>query len=63
VLTVNQPILVIGDSGTLGSAVVARLLVAPDRAVGRRTWEQFLADQVGQRTPAEPEATTVEGRA
>jgi uncharacterized protein YbjT (DUF2867 family) len=37
--------------------------LAPDRAVGRRTWEQFLADQVGQRTPAGAEGTSAEGRA
>jgi uncharacterized protein YbjT (DUF2867 family) len=37
--------------------------LAPDRAVGRRTCEQFLAEQLGRGAPAEPEATTAEGRA
>jgi NAD(P)-dependent dehydrogenase (short-subunit alcohol dehydrogenase family) len=62
VLTVNQPILVTGGSGTLGRGVVARLLDT-GHAVGRRTWEQFLADQVGHHTPAGAEGTTTEGGA
>jgi uncharacterized protein YbjT (DUF2867 family) len=37
--------------------------LAPDRAVGRRTWEQFLADQVGHHTPTQAEGTIAEGRA
>jgi uncharacterized protein YbjT (DUF2867 family) len=36
--------------------------LVPDRAVGRRTWEQFLADQVGDRTPTRTQGTTAEGR-
>ena len=37
--------------------------LAPDRAVGRRTWEQFLAEHVGRPRPAGADPTTVEGRA
>jgi uncharacterized protein YbjT (DUF2867 family) len=37
--------------------------LAPDRRVGRRTWEQFLAEQVGRGRPAGAEAAaTAEGR-
>jgi uncharacterized protein YbjT (DUF2867 family) len=38
--------------------------LAPDRAVGRRTWEEFLAEQVGRgRRPVGADGSTVEGRA
>jgi uncharacterized protein YbjT (DUF2867 family) len=38
--------------------------LAPDHAVGRRTWEEFLAEQVGRgRRPSGADRTTAEGRA
>jgi hypothetical protein len=37
--------------------------LAPDRAVGRRTWEEFLADQHGHPRQAGADGTTAEGRA
>jgi uncharacterized protein YbjT (DUF2867 family) len=37
--------------------------LAPDRAVGRRTWEQFLAEQVSRPERSGAERTTAEGRA
>jgi hypothetical protein len=37
--------------------------LAHDRAVGRRTWEEFLADQLGHPRPAGVDGTTAEGRA
>ena len=37
--------------------------LAPDRAVGRRTWEEFLAEQVGRPGRSGAEGTTIEGRA
>jgi uncharacterized protein YbjT (DUF2867 family) len=36
--------------------------LAPDHAVGHRTWEQFLAEHVGHRGPAPASWTTAEGR-
>jgi uncharacterized protein YbjT (DUF2867 family) len=36
--------------------------LAPDRAVGRRTWEEFLAEQVGRPGRSGAEGTTIEGR-
>jgi uncharacterized protein YbjT (DUF2867 family) len=37
--------------------------LTPGRAVGRRTWEQFLAEQLGRPRPAGADPTTAEGRA
>ena len=53
---VASPIPVTGGTGTLGRLVVARLRpralrasanLAPEWAVGRRTWEDFLTARVG----------------
>ena len=40
--------------GGAARAVRAGAVLAPDRAVGRRTWEDFLSDEVGQRAKQRP---------
>jgi uncharacterized protein YbjT (DUF2867 family) len=35
--------------------------LAPGRAVGRRSWEQFLAERIGRRRPAGADGTTADG--
>jgi len=42
--TTDGPILVTGGTGTLGRQVVGRIR----EAVGRVTWEEFLAERVGK---------------
>jgi uncharacterized protein YbjT (DUF2867 family) len=42
----HRPILPVWLPGRAGRAVRAGANLAPDRAVGRRTWEEFLADRV-----------------
>jgi uncharacterized protein YbjT (DUF2867 family) len=43
----HRPILPVRLPGRAARAVRAGANLAPDRAVGRRTWEEFLADRVG----------------
>jgi uncharacterized protein YbjT (DUF2867 family) len=43
----HRPLLPIRFPGKAARAVRAGATLAPDRAVGRRTWEEFLADQLG----------------
>jgi uncharacterized protein YbjT (DUF2867 family) len=43
----SRPILPVRMPGRAAAAVRAGAIVAPDHAVGRRTWEQFLADRLG----------------
>jgi uncharacterized protein YbjT (DUF2867 family) len=43
----HRPILPVRVPGTAARAVRAGANLAPDRAVGRRTWEEFLADDLG----------------
>jgi uncharacterized protein YbjT (DUF2867 family) len=45
----RRPLLPIRLPGKAARAVRAGANLAPDRAVGRRTWEEFLADQVAGR--------------
>jgi uncharacterized protein YbjT (DUF2867 family) len=46
----HRPLLPVRLPGKAARAVRAGANLAPDRAVGRRTWEEFLADQVAGRT-------------
>jgi uncharacterized protein YbjT (DUF2867 family) len=43
----RRPILPVRLPGRAARAVRAGVNVAPDRAIGRRTWEEFLAERVG----------------
>jgi hypothetical protein len=43
----HRPILPVRVPGKAARAFRAGANLAPDRAVGRRTWEDFLADRVG----------------
>jgi uncharacterized protein YbjT (DUF2867 family) len=43
----HRPILPVRVPGAAARAFRAGANLAPDRAVGRRTWEEFLADQLG----------------
>jgi uncharacterized protein YbjT (DUF2867 family) len=43
----HRPILPVPVAGRAARAFKSGANLAPDRAVGRRTWEEFLADQVG----------------
>jgi len=43
----HRPLLPIRFPGKAARAVRDGATLAPDRAVGRRTWEEFLADQLG----------------
>jgi uncharacterized protein YbjT (DUF2867 family) len=43
----HRPILPVRIPGAAARAFRAGANLAPDRAVGRRTWEEFLADQLG----------------
>jgi hypothetical protein len=55
----------VGPAGLAARRGVRRLPAGPalaGRAVGRRTWEQFLAEQLGRQRPARADPT-VEGRA
>jgi uncharacterized protein YbjT (DUF2867 family) len=51
----RRPILPVHVPGRAGRALRAGANLAPDRAVGRRTWEEFLADRV--RTLADQSAS------
>ena len=44
----RRPILPLPLPGRAARAVRAGAILAPDRAVGHRTWEAFLSDQLGQ---------------
>ena len=46
----RRPIMAVRLPGQAARAVRAGANLAPDRAVGRRTWEEFLADQVSLRS-------------
>jgi uncharacterized protein YbjT (DUF2867 family) len=46
----RRPILPVWTPGGAARAVRAGANLAPDRAVGRRTWEEFLADREGSPT-------------
>jgi uncharacterized protein YbjT (DUF2867 family) len=46
----RRPVLPVRLPGGAARAVRAGANLAPDRAVGRRSWEEFLADQVAGRT-------------
>ena len=43
----HRPILPVRVPGAAAHAFRAGANLAPDRAVGRRTWEEFLADRLG----------------
>jgi uncharacterized protein YbjT (DUF2867 family) len=45
----RRPIVPVRLPGRAARAVRAGAILAPERAVGRRTWEEFLADRVGER--------------
>jgi uncharacterized protein YbjT (DUF2867 family) len=45
----RRPIVPVRLPGRAARAVRAGAILAPDRAVGRRTWEEFLADRVSSR--------------
>jgi len=45
----HRPILPVRVPGTAARALRAGANLAPDRAVGHRTWEEFLADELGPR--------------
>jgi uncharacterized protein YbjT (DUF2867 family) len=48
----HRAVLPVRFAGGAYRAVRAGANLAPDRTVGRRTWEEFLADHVGTPTPA-----------
>jgi uncharacterized protein YbjT (DUF2867 family) len=50
----HRPVLPVRLPGRAARAVRAGANLAPDRAVGRRTWEEFLADQVAGRATGGP---------
>jgi uncharacterized protein YbjT (DUF2867 family) len=50
----HRPIVPVWLPGTAASAVRAGANLAPDRAVGRRPWEDFLAERVGSPEGARP---------
>ena len=50
-------ILPVRAPGAAARALRAGANLAPDRAVGRRTWEEFLADQVGSGDHPAPAST------
>jgi uncharacterized protein YbjT (DUF2867 family) len=50
----HRPLLPIRLPGQAARAIRAGANLAPDRAVGRRTWEEFLADQVAGRATGSP---------
>jgi uncharacterized protein YbjT (DUF2867 family) len=50
----HRPVLPVRLPGRAARAFRAGANLAPDRAVGRRTWEEFLADQVAGRAAGEP---------
>jgi uncharacterized protein YbjT (DUF2867 family) len=50
----RRPVLPVRLPGRAARAVRAGANLAPDRAVGRRTWEEFLADQVAGRATGGP---------
>jgi uncharacterized protein YbjT (DUF2867 family) len=43
----HRPLVPVRLPGKAAGAVRAGAILAPDRAVGRRTWEEFLSDRVG----------------
>jgi hypothetical protein len=59
----HRPVLPVRLPGTTFAGYRHGGHFAPDRAVGRRTWERFLADQLGHRRLAGVVPTAVEGRA
>jgi uncharacterized protein YbjT (DUF2867 family) len=50
----HRPLLPIRLPGQAARAIRAGANLAPDRAVGRRTWEEFLADHVAGRATGSP---------
>jgi hypothetical protein len=42
----NRPMIPVPLPGAAARAIRAGANLAPDRAVGRRTWEEFLADRI-----------------
>jgi uncharacterized protein YbjT (DUF2867 family) len=50
----RRPVLPVRLPGRAARAIRAGANLAPDRAVGRRTWEEFLADQVADRATGGP---------
>jgi uncharacterized protein YbjT (DUF2867 family) len=50
----HRPVLPVRLPGRAARAFRAGANLAPDRAVGRRTWEEFLADQVAGQAAGEP---------
>jgi uncharacterized protein YbjT (DUF2867 family) len=53
----HRPILPVRLPGKAARAVRAGATLAPDRAVGRRTWEEFLADRVSSSSHSRPGPT------
>ncbi len=49
----NKPIIGLPVIGAAGRAQKAGANLAPDRAVGRRTWERFLAEKIGSAEPVQ----------
>jgi uncharacterized protein YbjT (DUF2867 family) len=45
-----RPMVPVWIPGKAARAIRAGAILAPERAVGRRTWEEFLADQVSSRS-------------
>lgn len=50
----SRPILSLPVPGAAAKAIRAGATLTPDRAVGRRTWEEFLAARVGSRSRGRP---------
>jgi uncharacterized protein YbjT (DUF2867 family) len=50
----HRPIIPVGLPGKAARAVRAGANLAPDRAVGRRTWEEFLAERVSSASDSRP---------
>jgi hypothetical protein len=50
----HRPIVTIRLPGHAARVYAAGANLAPDRAVGRRTWEEFLAERVGATRGSEP---------
>jgi uncharacterized protein YbjT (DUF2867 family) len=59
----RRPVLAVRLAGAVFAGYRHGGHLVPDRAVGRRTWEQFLTAQLGQPRPTGADRTTAEGRA
>jgi uncharacterized protein YbjT (DUF2867 family) len=59
----RRPVLAVHLPGAVFAGYRQGGHLAPDHAVGRRTWEEFLAGHVGDRRRSPASGTTAEGRA